>query len=211
MASAGRSGLASSCPEGKGLCPGRPLLEVQRAGAGVRSGVSGAHRHTGCRPAPDEIGAEVAEGGLVKRHLPEAVTRRGGHWGPGARPLRPRPLARTLAPIAKSGFRRPAQGWRSGCQGEGSRRQAILGPRTRPPPPSPARAARAPAAADCGLRAVGSRGCRPPRSPRSPRSAPGFRLRPCSLRRRAPVGRGLGRGRPGKGPGGVGPEAWAGP
>lgn len=40
---------------------------------------------------PDEIGAEVAEGGLGKRHLPEAVTRRGGHWGPGARPLRPRP------------------------------------------------------------------------------------------------------------------------
>lgn len=40
---------------------------------------------------PDEIGAEVAEGGLGKRHLPEAVTRRGGPWGPGARPLRPRP------------------------------------------------------------------------------------------------------------------------
>lgn len=40
---------------------------------------------------PDEVGAEVAEGGLSERHLPEAVARRGGAWGPGARPLRARP------------------------------------------------------------------------------------------------------------------------
>lgn len=40
---------------------------------------------------PDEVGAEVTEGGLGERHFPEAVAQRGGARGPGARPLRPRP------------------------------------------------------------------------------------------------------------------------
>lgn len=167
---------------------------------------------------PDEIGAEVAEGGLGERHLPEDVTQRGGAWGPGARPLRPRPWPgprpRSRAASGaqlRTGGRTAQERGAAAKPGAGSG----LGRRrhSRPGRPEPRRGTSAGVALRAKRASV-------PSGPRP--SAPGFRLRPPPLRRRAVWGRGQGRGRPGVGPRaglgpagrgeakGVGPAEWGG-
>lgn len=149
---------------------------------------------------PDEIGAEVAEGGLGERHLPEAVTRRGGAQGPSARPLRPRPWPGPRPrprprPRAASGAQLRAGGRAALARGAAAKPGAGpgLGRRRHPRPGRPEPQWRTTAGSALRERGAAVPSC-------APRSSPCFRLRLPSLRRRAPAGRGLGRG----------PGPWAG-
>lgn len=129
---------------------------------------------------PDEVGAEVAEGGLGERHLPEAVSRPGnGARGSGARPLRPRPRPRPGSrPRARAAScaQHGAAGRAAGARGAAA--QPGTGPglgrrrHSRPERPEPLL-----------VRAGGPRAPAPPR-----RRAARLPTAPAPLRRRGPRG-----------------------
>lgn len=154
---------------------GKPPLGPRAAGGGRRWVVALTVAEEAGQP-PDEVGAEVAEGGLGEHHLPESVAQRRGARGPGACPLGPRlrPGPRTrlrprvASPVQIGAGGRAARARRAAAKpgaGPGLGRRRHL---------RPGRSRSALRAGEAVVPAV------PLRS-----TPPGFRLRPPPLRRRA--------------------------
>lgn len=125
----GRGWPTRSCLWGKGPCPGKAFAgsaEARGARSEPRAAVcKGVRALTIAQEAgqpPDEVGAEVAEGGLGEHHFSEAVAQSSGARGLGARPLgpgpqpgpRPRPRTASAAQI-RAGVR-AASAWRAAAQ-----------------------------------------------------------------------------------------------